>query len=286
MFPIFNMPCLHNHHQPPVLHSRGPHDGEISSPAATGLAVGLILVGLVVAVLLYFWCWRQQEPRNHRRDARHRRENQRDQAGQNAAGNGARVAVPEVQQVAQRRDDAAQGQQECPLPAVPLSIHHHQHDDKHFHGDHFHDHLQEGDHIVDCPDSNNDRTVQNDSRHQHNNHHHHHHRHHHHRHHRFNRSHRTSRVIIPQDPIADFERLFRSPSPRLPDITQADLEAILNGLDIPLPNDAAQRNANAQEQGATRRDDESEERRNKRRRHHHHHRHHHFHHRQKRVVIH
>ncbi|KAL7815581.1 hypothetical protein V8C26DRAFT_435731 [Trichoderma gracile] len=285
MFPIFNMPCLHNHHQPPVLHPRGPHDGEISSPAATGLAVGLILVALVVAVLVYFWCWRQQEPRNHRREARHRRENQRDQAGQNATGNGARAVAPEVQQAAPRRDDAAaQGQQECPLPAVPLSIHHHQHDDKHFHGDHFHDHLHEGDHILDCPDPNNDRNVQNDSHHQHNHHNHHHHRHHHRRHHRFNRSHRTNQLIIPSSPLAEIERLFRSPSPRLPDITQADLEAILNGLDVPLPNDAAQRNANAQEQGAARRDHESRESRKKR--HHHHHRHHHCHRRQKRVVIH
>ncbi|PTB65059.1 hypothetical protein BBK36DRAFT_1160283 [Trichoderma citrinoviride] len=285
MFPIFNMPCLHNHHQPPhVFHSRAPHDGEISSPAATGLAVGLILVALVVAVLVYFWCWRQQEPRNHRREARHRRDNQRDQAaGQNAAGNGDRAAAaPEVQQAAQRQGGAAQGQQECPLPAVPLSLHHHQHDDKHFHGDHFHDHHHEGDHILDCPDPNNGRTVQNNShRHRHPDHHHHHqHRHHHHRHHRFNR---TNHLIIPQDPLAEIERLFRPPSPGLPDITQADLEAILNGLDVPLPNDAAQRNANAQEQGTARREDESRERGKKR--HHHHHRHRRCHRRQKRVVI-
>ncbi|KAL7809416.1 hypothetical protein V8C44DRAFT_146453 [Trichoderma aethiopicum] len=286
MFPIFNMPCLHNHHQPPVLHSRAPHDGEISSPAATGLAIGLILVALVVAVLVYFWCWRQQEPRNHRREARHRRENQREQAGQNAAGNGARAAAaPEVQQVAQRRDDAARGQQECPLPAVPLSIHHHQHDDRHFHGDQYHDHIHENDHILDCPD-NNGRNVQDDSHHGHHSDHrgHHQHRHHHQRHHRFSRSHRTNRFIIPQDPLAEIERLFRSPSPGLPDINRADLEAILNGLDVPLPNDAAQRNANAQEQGAVRRD-ESRERR-KKRHHHHHHRQRHYHHRQKRVVIH
>ncbi|KAL6895274.1 hypothetical protein HDV57DRAFT_2998 [Trichoderma longibrachiatum] len=286
MFPIFNMPCLHNHHQPPVLHSRAPHDGEISSPAATGLAVGLILVALVVAVLVYFWCWRQQEPRNHRREARHRRENQRDQAGQIVAGNGSRAAAPEVQQVAHRRDDAAQGQQECPLPAVPLSIHHHQHDDRHFHGDQYHDHVHEGDHILDCPD-NNGRNGQDDSHHGHHSDYrgHHHHRHHHQRHHRFSRSHRTNRLIIPQDPLAEIERFFRPPSPGLPDINRADLEAILNGLDVPLPNGAAQRNANAQEQGDVRRDDESRERR-KKRHHHHHHRQRHCHHRQKRVVIH
>nr|WNZ75706.1 hypothetical protein [Trichoderma harzianum] len=152
------------------------------------------------------------------------------------------------------------------------------HDDKHFHGDHSHDHIHEGDHILDCPGHNDDPDVHGDSHHSR-------HGHHRHRHHRF---HRTHQILLPRDPIAEFENLISPLSPGIPDATRADLEAILNGLDIPLPNEPIRTNnradANVDEQD---RREESRERRKKK--HHHHHHHHHRHrrcHRHKRVTVH
>lgn len=276
IFPIFNMPCLHNHHQPPhIHHSRDSHDGEISSSAAIGLAVGLTLIAAIVAALVYYWCWRQQDRhKKHRRHNSHRREIH---AKHVTAANGTRTS--EMEQTQQRQDGSTQTEQDLPLPNMPLSIHHHQHDDKHFHGDHYHDHLHEGDHILDCRDHNNNgQDVHNDS-HQSS------HGRHRHRHHRF---HRTHQILLPRDPIAEFEKLISPLSPGIPDATRADLEAILNGLDVPLPNEPVRTNVradiNVDEQGTARHEEESRERRKKKQ--HHHHRNHRCHHRHKRVTVH
>lgn len=263
IFPIFNMPCLHTHHQPPHNHhSRDFHDGEMSSSAAIGLAVGLTLIAVIIAALIYCWCWRQHDRhKKHRRQNSHRCENQ------------ANLITAEKKQ--QRQDGSTQTEKDPPLPKVPLSIHHHQHDDKHFHGDHYHDHIHEGDHILDCPDRNDDPGIHSDSR--QNSHSHHRHRHHHHR------FHRTHQVLLPRDPIAEFENLISPLSPGIPDATRADLEAILNGLDIPLPNEHVR--TNVDEQGAAGHEEESRERRKKKHHHHHHHRHRRCH-RHKRVSVH
>ncbi|KAL6823494.1 hypothetical protein V8C40DRAFT_267018 [Trichoderma camerunense] len=272
IFPIFNMPCLHNHHQPPHNHhSRDFHDGEMSSSAAIGLAVGLTLIAVIIAALIYCWCWRQHDRhKKHRRQNSHRCENQ------------VSHVTAEKKQAQQRQDGSTQTEQNPPLPKVPLSIHHHQHDDKHFHGDHYHDHIHEGDHILDCPDHNDGPDIHGHSR--QNSHGHHRHRH---SHHRF---HRTHQILLPRDPIAEFEELISPLSPGIPDATRADLEAILNGLDIPLPNEPVRVNSradvNVDQQGAARHEEESRERRKK---HHHHHHHHHRHrrcHRHKRVTVH
>ncbi|KAK4076674.1 uncharacterized protein Triagg1_4277 [Trichoderma aggressivum f. europaeum] len=261
IFPIFNMPCLHSHHQPPHNHySRDSHDGEISSSAAIGLAVGLTLIAVVVAALVYCWCWRQQDRhKKHRKQSSHHRENHV------TIANGTKTSEKQTQQ---RQDGSTQTEQVPPLPKVPLSIHHHQHDDKHFHGDHYREHLHEGDHILDLLDHRNDYDAHGDS-HQ-SSHGHHRHRH---RQHRF---HRTHQILLPRDPIAEFEKLISPLSPGIPDAARADLEAILNGLDIPLPNDPVRVNVD---------EEEAKERRKKKHHRHHHHSHRRCH-RHKRVTVH
>ncbi|KAF3056940.1 hypothetical protein CFAM422_012471 [Trichoderma lentiforme] len=269
IFPIFNMPCLHNHHQPPHNHhSRDFHDDKMSSSAAIGLAVGLTLIAAIIAALLYCLCWRQHDRhKKHRKQSSHQRENHSNHV------------TAETKQKQQRQDGSTQTEQVPPLPKMPLSIHHHQHDDKYFHGDHYHGHVHEGDHILDCPDHNDDLDVHGDS---------HHSRHGHHRH-RHHRLHRTHQILLPRDPIAEFEGLISPLSPGIPDATRADLEAILNGLDIPLPNEPVRVNSradvNVDQQGAARHEEESRERRKKKHYHHHHHRHRRCH-RHKRVTVH
>ncbi|PNP49208.1 hypothetical protein THARTR1_10010 [Trichoderma harzianum] len=272
IFPIFNMPCLHNHHQPPhIHHSRDSHDGEISSSAAIGLAVGLTLVAIVVAALVYCWCWRQQDRhKKHRKQSSHRNEHH---ANLVTAANG--CITVEMEKTQKKKDGSTQTEQNPPLPKVPLSIHHHQHDDKHFHGDHYHEHLHEGDHILDCRDHNDDPDIHGDfHRSSHGRHRHHHHR-----------FHRTHQILLPRDPIAEFEKLISALSPGIPDATHADLEAILNGLDILLPNENNRVGVNVDEQETARQEEESRERRKKKHHHHHHHRHRRCH-RHKRVAVH
>ncbi|KAL7788365.1 hypothetical protein V8C37DRAFT_411644 [Trichoderma ceciliae] len=284
LFPIFTMPCLHSHHQPPpVLHSRDSHDGQISSSAAIGLTIGLALISVVLAAIIYFWCWRQHHrQRRHRRgnsESRHRRENPREHADNISDGNDARAA--EMEQAPQGQYIGAYNEEGPPLPTVPLTIHHHQHEDKHFHGGYHHNHQHRDDQNLDCHDGNDDRGSHGNF-HQDDHDPHHRHRH---RHRRF---HRAQQLLLPQDPIAELERLIRPLSPGIPTAARADLEAILNGLDIPLPDEPAQMNSRADtgdnEKGTGRR---GEEQREKRRKRHHHHRHrHHCHHRHKRVVVH
>ncbi|KAM0249153.1 hypothetical protein ACHAQJ_009192 [Trichoderma viride] len=280
-FPIFTMPCLHSHHHhpPPVLHSRDLHDEQISSSAAIGLTIGLVLMAVLVAALIYFWCWRQNHrhrpSRRQNSESRHRRENQGEHADNAACENDTRAA--EMEQVPQGQAVDAHDEDEHRLPTVPLTIHHHQHEDKHFHGGHYHDHQHEEDRNLDFHNHNHGRGSRDSShRHRHNSHHHH-------RHHRF---HRTQHMLRPRDPIADFEELIQPLSPRIPMATRADLEAILNGLDVPLPDEPAQTNGRAgtavNGQGTERREEEQKEKRRKR---HHHHRHH-CHRRHKRVSVH
>ncbi|KAL7947029.1 hypothetical protein V8C42DRAFT_300130 [Trichoderma barbatum] len=279
IFPIFNMPCLHNHHEPPhILYSRDAHDGEISVSAAIGLTVGLTLVALVVVALVYFCCWRQQDRhKQHRRqnsESRHRREKPADHVTI-ANGDGA----AEKEKTTQKQDRGAQTEQESPLPKMPLSIHHHQHDSKYFHGDHYHDHIPENDHIVDRREHNDGQEPHGSShldRHGHQRRHHHHH------------FHRTHQILLPRDSITEFEKLITPLSPGIPNAARAELEAILNGLDIPLPNEPAHTNsrtdANVNEQGTACHEEEPREK--KKKRHHHRHHRHHCHHRHKRLVVH
>ncbi|RFU75306.1 hypothetical protein TARUN_6943 [Trichoderma arundinaceum] len=277
VFPMFNMPCLHHHHQPPpILHSRDSYDGHISSSEAIGLTIGLTLLVVLIAVLVYFWCWRQNH--HHRRsrrrnsESRHRRESQREHADNVAGGTAARTA--EMEETPQRQGIDAPNEEEPPLPTIPLTIHHHQHEDKHFHGGQYHNHQHE-----DNQNSNHDN-LDDAQGHRGNVHLDHQTLHHRHRHHRF---HHTQHLLFPRDPIVKFEKIVRSPSPGIPVPTRADLEAILNGLDIPLAKEPAQAtgrvDTSADEQASARQGEE------KRRRKRHHHRHH-CHHRHRRVVVH
>ncbi|KAH6603686.1 hypothetical protein Trco_008461 [Trichoderma cornu-damae] len=288
IFPIFTMPCLHHNHRqpPPILHSRDPYDEQTSPSTIIGLAVGLTLITAIIAIIIYYWCQRHRHRQHgHRRrgsESRHRREGHRQHADDAAAGNDARTA--EMEPAAQRQGGGARVQGEPPLTAVPLSLHHHRHEDKHFfHGDHYHahQHPHQNQHPHQEPgrrlDDNHGHDGEYQSRphgsaHQH--------QHHRHRHHRFRR---TQHVLFPRDPAAEFEKLLITPpSPRtIPIATRADLEAILNGLDIPLPSAPAPAQANGYADAAANNERETaarhgdEEQKEKRRKRHHHHRHRH-----------
>jgi hypothetical protein len=263
VFSLFTMPCLHDHHhQPPILHARDSDDVQISSSAAVGLTVGITLIVVIIAAIAYLWCWRQshrhrRSRRRRRSESRHRRENQQEQANTAARGNDERAN--EAEQTTQGQNVAAQTDEGPPPPTIPLTVHHHQHEDKHFHGAHcrnHHDHCdQQHENIQDSPgDSDFDLHHVNYRRHR-----------------RFNRA---QRIFHPQDPIAEAEE------PIQPQIQLADLEAILNRLDIPLANGRADVAANEEKNG--RREEKQREKRRKR----HHRHHHHCHHRHRRVLVH